>query len=163
MPEEQAPPTLIIEGSGKLPQMEFRLRADAAVEYRYCADNGDYPGFDGYWRVMSDEERREHVRMGGRIAEWLKSLEGRAEEVSVFHMHGVRIYAGAVNTGAPDQHEVFYSQRGEGPFYRWHYEEKMSRWCAFRVPSVAVPKSLRTVHKGVPAELRAELLGHYLE
>ncbi len=83
--------------------------------------------------------------------------------MSEFHMHGVRIYAGAVNTEAPTEHEVFYSQRGEGPFYRWHYEEKMSRWCAFRVPSVAVPKSLRTVHKGLPAELRTELLGYYIE
>ena len=78
-------------------------------------------------------------------------------------MHGVRIYASAVSTAAPTQHEVFYRQRGEGPCYRWHYEEKMSQWCAFRVPAVAVPKSLRLVHKGLPAELRAELLEHYLE
>ena len=92
-----------------------------------------------------------------------RSLEGQAEEVSVFHMHGVRIYVNTISTDALNQHEVFYSQRGEGPFYRWRYEEKMSRWLAFRVPSVAVPKSLRTVHKGLPAELRAELLGHYVE
>ena len=78
-------------------------------------------------------------------------------------MRGLRIYVNAVNPDVPTQHEVFYSQRGEGPFYRWHYEEKMSRWCAFRVPSVAVPKSLRTVHKGLPTELRTELLGHYQE
>ena len=78
-------------------------------------------------------------------------------------MHGVRIYASAVSTNALAKYEVFYSQRGEGPFYRWHYEEKMSRWLAFRVPSVAVPKSLRLVHKGLPTELRTELLGHYLE
>ena len=163
MQEEQAPPTLIIDAFGKLPQMEFRVRADGAVEYRYCADKGDYPGFDGYWRVMGDAERRETIRMGGRVAEWLKSLEGRAEEVSEFHMHGVRIYSVAASTDALDQPDVFYSQRGDGPFYRWHYEEKMSRWLALRVPSVAVPKSLRTVHKGLPAELRTELLGHYLE
>ena len=78
-------------------------------------------------------------------------------------MHGVRIYVNAVSTDVPTQHEVFYSQRGEGPFYRWHYEEKISQWLAFRVPSVAVPKSLRLVHKGLPAELRTELLDHYLE
>ncbi len=91
------------------------------------------------------------------------SLEERTEEVSALYMRGLRIYSGAASTDALDQHEVFYSQRGEGPFYRWHYEEKMSRWCAFRVSSVAVPKSLRVIHKGLPAELRTELLGHYLE
>ena len=28
----------------------------------------------GQWRVMTEAERREHLRMGGRIAEWLRSL-----------------------------------------------------------------------------------------
>jgi len=163
MQEEQATPTLIIDAFGKLPQMEFCVRAEGAVEYRYCADKGDYPGFDAQWRVMSDEQWRVTIRMGGRVAEWLKSLEGRAEEVSEFLMRGVRIYSVAASTDALAKHDVFYSQRGDGPFYRWHYEEKMSRWCAMRVPSVAVPKSLRMIHKGLPAELRTELLGHYLE
>ena len=163
MQDEQAPPTLIIEGSGKLPQMEFRLRADGKVAYRNCVECGDYPGFDGYWRVMSDAERRETIRMGGRVAEWLKSLEGRAEEVKVFHRHGVRIYSGTASTDVPTRHKVFYSQRGEGPVYRWRYEEKINRWCAFRVHSVVVPKSLRKVHGGLPSELRTELLSHYLE
>ena len=72
---EQAQPTLIIDGIGKLPTTEFRLRADGKVAYRYCVERGDYPGFDGHWRVMSDEERREHVRMGGRVADWLRSAE----------------------------------------------------------------------------------------
>ena len=71
---EKALPTFILDGVGKLPTLEFRVRADGAVEYRYCVERGDYPGFDGHWRVMSDEERREHIRMGGKIAEWLVNM-----------------------------------------------------------------------------------------
>ncbi len=80
MLNEQAQSTFTLDGVGKLPTLEFRVRADSAVEYRYCIEQGDYPGFDGHWRVMSDEERREHERMGGRIAEWLMSLEVGGEK-----------------------------------------------------------------------------------
>lgn len=58
-----------------MPAMEFRLREDGQVEWRYLVKDGDYPGFDGEWRVMSEQERRDTVRMGGRIAEWLRSPE----------------------------------------------------------------------------------------
>ena len=74
MQEEQERPTLIVDGFGKLPTTEFRLRADGKVAYRNRVEEGDYPGFDGYWRVMSDAERRETIQMGGRVAEWLRSL-----------------------------------------------------------------------------------------
>ena len=71
---EQTQSTFTLDGVGKLPTLKFCVRADAAVEYRYCVERGNYPGFDGHWRLMTDEERREHVRMGGRIAGWLRSL-----------------------------------------------------------------------------------------
>ncbi len=74
MLNEQSQSPFILDGVGKLPTLEFRVHADWAVEYRYCVERGDYPGFNGQWRVMSDEERREHGRMGERIAEWLRSL-----------------------------------------------------------------------------------------
>ena len=67
--------TLTLEGFGKMPAMEFRLREDGQVEWRYLIGQGDYPGFDSYWRVMSEVEKRETLRMGGRIAQWLISLE----------------------------------------------------------------------------------------
>lgn len=67
--------TLTLEGCGKVPAAELRQRADGAVEFRYIVDGDNYPGFDGHWRVMSDSEKREHLAMGGRIAEWLRSLE----------------------------------------------------------------------------------------
>ncbi len=75
MLNEQTQSTFTLDGVGKLPTLKFRVRADGVVEYRYCVERGDYPGIDRHWRMMSDEERREHVRMGGRIAEWLRSLE----------------------------------------------------------------------------------------
>jgi hypothetical protein len=68
--------TLLLDGFGKIPRSEFRRRADGAVEFRYfVADPESYPGFDGKWRVMDEVEQREHLRLGGRIAEWLRSLD----------------------------------------------------------------------------------------
>ena len=69
--------TLTLEGFGKMPAMEFRLREDGRVEWRYLVEQGDYPGFDSEWRVMSDKERRDTMRMGGRIAEWLRLLNNK--------------------------------------------------------------------------------------
>lgn len=37
--------------------------------------------FDGECRLMPDAERREHLRLGGRIAEWLRSLENELPTV----------------------------------------------------------------------------------
>jgi hypothetical protein len=68
--------TLLLDGVGKMPRSEFRRRSDGAVEFRYFVDdNEDHPGFDGQWRVMDEAEQREHLRPGGRIADWLRSLD----------------------------------------------------------------------------------------
>lgn len=67
-------PALTLEGFGRLPASEFRLRDDGAVESRYVVEGGDFPGFDGHWRAMGEFERREHLRLGGRIAEWLRAI-----------------------------------------------------------------------------------------
>lgn len=48
--------------------------SDGTIKFRYIAEEGDYTGFDGAWWVMSESEQQKHVRMGGRIVEWLISL-----------------------------------------------------------------------------------------
>ena len=48
-------------------------------------------------------------------------------------MNGLRVYIKPNGTELRSGPEVFYSRRGNGPFYRWLYEEKAAQWrvCAF--------------------------------
>ncbi len=78
-------------------------------------------------------------------------------------MQGLRVYISATRTEAQSKPEVFYSRRGEGPYYRWAYAEDAGRWRSARVSLDLVPDSLRTAQKAVPAALRVELLEHYLD
>jgi hypothetical protein len=80
-------------------------------------------------------------------------------------MQGLRVYISATagTTDAQSKPEVFYSRRGEGPYYRWHYAAEAGRWRSSRLSLDLVPDSLRTAQKAVPAELRVELLEHYLD
>jgi hypothetical protein len=66
--------SLILERVGAVPAIEFRAGRDGTVEFRYLVEGDDYPGFEGAWRVMSEAEQRDHRRLGGQIAEWLKTL-----------------------------------------------------------------------------------------
>ena len=77
MSEERASFTL--EGYGGLPTMQLRQLADGTIEFRYLVEEGHYPGFDDHWRVVSEAEQRQHLFMGGRIAEWLCSLKERKQ------------------------------------------------------------------------------------
>src|SRR5467141_3943583 len=52
-----------------------------------------------------------------------------------FKMNGLRMYIkplGPQTTGEPG---VFYSRRGDGPYYLWQYEEKVGLWRGSRVTS----------------------------
>jgi hypothetical protein len=60
--------------------MKFRQLSTGKIMFRYALGNGtEYPGFDGLWREMSEGDRRDTLQMGGRVAEWLKSLQSGGE------------------------------------------------------------------------------------
>jgi hypothetical protein len=58
---------------------------------------------------------------------------------------------------------VFYSRRGNGPIYRWLYEEKPAHWRALRMHTADFdPHKLRNASwKLVPEMLREQLGVHY--
>lgn len=61
--------------------------------------------------------------------------------------------------------EIFYSQRGPGPIYCWHYEKDLGQWRVARLQSAAVRMHdlCATSWKSVPKTLQAQLSDHYLE
>ena len=60
---------------------------------------------------------------------------------------------------------LFYSRRGEGPFYCWRYEEGLGQWRSARVLSYHLPlKELCTTSwKALPSALQARLDEYYIE
>jgi len=81
-------------------------------------------------------------------------------------MNGLRVYINPVNTDARDNHSVFYSRRGDGPYYLWRYEEGIRQWLFSRVtPSNdSTLKALCVASwKTVPIALQVRLKEHYLE
>ena len=90
-------------------------------------------------------------------------------------MSGLRIYINTpslnepskVETGSDDNKagNVFYSRRGNGPIYRWLYEEKRSTWRALRMNTSDFDshKLSNASWKTVPERLQAQLGAHYLD
>ncbi len=60
---------------------------------------------------------------------------------------------------------VFYSRRGNGPIYRWLYEEKLAHWRPLRMhTSDFDPHKLSNASwKSVPDTLQDQLGKHYLD
>ena len=81
-----------------------------------------------------------------------------------FKMNGLRMYIKQAGT-ATTSPDVFYSRRGEGPYYLWRYEEKLGRWRGSRVNSTdfAPRELLMASWKIVPTALQAKLGEHYLD
>lgn len=66
------------------------------------------------------------------------------------------------NTAA---NRVFYSRRGNGPFYRWLYEENRAHWRALRVNTsdFDTHKLSNASWKTLPETLQTQLGAHYLD
>lgn len=90
-------------------------------------------------------------------------------------MSGLRVYVNCPNAAlasseviAADEtkgERVFYSRRGNGPIYRWLYEEKLAHWRPRRMQTADVDshKLSNASWKSVPETLQTELGKHYLD
>lgn len=78
-------------------------------------------------------------------------------------MRDLRVYISSVGSGG--RAETFYSQRADGPYYRWVYAEGLGRWRYSRVSLDRVELNVLCVARwdAVPAALRDRLGEHYLE
>jgi hypothetical protein len=82
-----------------------------------------------------------------------------------FKMNGLRMYTKPVGAGTRGAPGVFYSRRGEGPYYLWRYEEELGQWRGSRVISTDfAPRELTMASwKIVPSALQTKLGEHYLD
>jgi hypothetical protein len=80
-------------------------------------------------------------------------------------MNGLRIYIKPLSAGCPEDQEVFYSRRADGPYYRWRFERKMGEWHSSRMPAsdLTLKELAQARWKAVPSALQARLDEHYLE
>ena len=89
-------------------------------------------------------------------------------------MSGLRVYINAPSTSQPSLvgveegaavNTTFYSRRGNGPIYRWLYEEKLAHWRALRMHTsdFDTHKLSNASWKSVPETLQAQLGAHYLD
>lgn len=90
-------------------------------------------------------------------------------------MSGLRVYVNSPSADLPSgiaiegeaarADKIFYSRRGNGPIYRWLYEEKLAHWRALRMNTsdFDTHKLTNASWKSVPETLQAQLGQHYLD
>jgi hypothetical protein len=80
-------------------------------------------------------------------------------------MNGLRVYIQPASASIYTDATIFYSRRGNGPIYRWLYEEKLDHWRSSRMNTSALTsRDLCNVSwKSVPEKLQARLGEHYLD
>ncbi len=80
-------------------------------------------------------------------------------------MNGLRVYTKPKDSGLSGEARVYFSRRGNGPFYRWLYEEIGGRWHVSRVIAPDFSAQLLSVAswKAVPVSLQTKLGEHYFE
>jgi hypothetical protein len=88
------------------------------------------------------------------------------------NMSGLRVYVSAPGNNptqelaVPEANEaarVFYSRRGNGPTYRWSYEERRWRPSRMHTSDFDARKLCNASWKSVPETLQAQLGAHYLD
>jgi hypothetical protein len=79
-------------------------------------------------------------------------------------MNGLRMFIRPEQKG-PVQNTIFYSQRSNGPMYRWHYEEHAGRWHVARLGNADLTSHdlCNASWQSVPQGLKAQLSEHYIE
>jgi hypothetical protein len=80
-------------------------------------------------------------------------------------MRDLRVYVNPLGPGGRSQGETFYSQRADGPYYRWVCAEGSGRWRYSRVSLDRLELNVLCVARweAVPPALRDRLGEHYLE
>lgn len=80
-------------------------------------------------------------------------------------MRDLRVYVNPVSPGGRSQGETFYSQRADGPYYRWVCAEGSGGWRYSRVSLDRLELNVLCVARwdAVPPALRDRLGEHYLE
>jgi len=80
-------------------------------------------------------------------------------------MRDLRVYINPAGAGVRGQGETFYSQRADGPYYRWVCAEGSGRWRYSRVSLDRLELNVLCVARweAVPPALRDRLGEHYLE
>ena len=80
-------------------------------------------------------------------------------------MNGLRVYKKSVSLEPANGNNVFYSRRGNGPIYRWLYEERLAHWRVLRMHTsdFASHELCLASWKSVPEQLQVQLSEHYVE
>jgi hypothetical protein len=80
-------------------------------------------------------------------------------------MRDLRVYVDTLSASARGEGATFYTQRADGPYYRWLYEEEVRSWRFSRVRlSKFTLRALAVASwNAVPTALQSRLGEHYLE
>ena len=78
-------------------------------------------------------------------------------------MNGLRVYIDLKKSDT--LRAVFYTRRGDGPYYRWRYEELRGQWLGSRMRAGELPviELVSTPWKDVPTALKSSLDEHYID
>ena len=80
-------------------------------------------------------------------------------------MNGLRVYMQPASASTSTDANIFYSRRGNGPIYRWLYEERLGHWRSLRMNNSELTSRdlCNASWKSVPEKLQAQLGEHYIE